>query len=90
MTPRYFKLVYKVLNSNALVKSQREFCEMLHLERRWLGCLGRRGRPEPRIREKTVHRLRQRLNEFEQTVPRPVRPMITDLLTRLGQMSILK
>jgi len=83
MTPRYFKLVYKVLNSNALVRNQREFCEMLRLEKRWLRCLGRRSSPEPHIREKTIHRLRQRLKEFEQTVPRPVKPMITDLLTRL-------
>ncbi|MBN9437161.1 hypothetical protein [Bosea sp. (in: a-proteobacteria)] len=83
MTKFYFKLAYKVLNSNALVKSQGEFCEMLGLERQWLACLGRRNRPEPRIREKTVHRLRQRLNEFEQTVPRPLKPMITDLINRL-------
>lgn len=39
--------------------------------------------PEPRIREKTVHRLRQRLNEFEQAAPRPVKAMIADLINRL-------
>jgi hypothetical protein len=83
MTPYFFLSTYDRFKSICLIRSQKEFAAMLGVGEQWLNGLARKDRFQRRVRAKHVLRLEARLNEFERTAPRPLKPVFIDLQNRL-------
>lgn len=83
MTPKYFREAFDNLRSRGIVSDLREFTAMIGVGPQWLYGLTRKRSRDTRVHEKIVIRFKHRLDWFERTAPRPLKPVFRELQDQL-------